>query len=178
MGGGLSFWINGGWGVDALVGRQTRCHRDLDLFVELRHLDSLRKSLSRRGFAEIEGGRDANFVMVHEEGSEVDVHVFELDSQGNGLYTMSDGRVWLCPAEGLTGFGVILRTPVRCFTAALQLQCYSGYELDDDDRHDIAVLRKTFPAVSALPEIILESPRAPNPKSKIRNPKWAGGAGG
>lgn len=26
-------WVSGGWGVDALVGRQTRTHRDLDLLV-------------------------------------------------------------------------------------------------------------------------------------------------
>jgi hypothetical protein len=28
---GVPVWLDGGWGVDALVGRQTRPHRDLDL---------------------------------------------------------------------------------------------------------------------------------------------------
>jgi hypothetical protein len=28
---GADVWIGGGWGIDALVGRQTRQHRDLDL---------------------------------------------------------------------------------------------------------------------------------------------------
>ncbi|MDQ0908982.1 hypothetical protein QFZ22_004967 [Streptomyces canus] len=28
---GTEVWIGGGWGIDALVGRQTRDHRDLDL---------------------------------------------------------------------------------------------------------------------------------------------------
>jgi hypothetical protein len=28
---GVPVWLDGGWGVDALVGRQTRAHRDLDL---------------------------------------------------------------------------------------------------------------------------------------------------
>ncbi len=32
---GLAFWIDGGWGVDALLGRQTRPHSDLDLAVHL-----------------------------------------------------------------------------------------------------------------------------------------------
>jgi lincosamide nucleotidyltransferase A/C/D/E len=27
---GLNVWIDGGWGVDALVGEQTRDHADLD----------------------------------------------------------------------------------------------------------------------------------------------------
>jgi hypothetical protein len=30
-------WVAGGWGVDALVGGQTRAHRDLDLAVDARH---------------------------------------------------------------------------------------------------------------------------------------------
>lgn len=28
------YWIAGGWGVDALVGKQTREHRDLDLAID------------------------------------------------------------------------------------------------------------------------------------------------
>lgn len=30
-------WIDGGWGVDALLGHQTREHGDLDLVIEARH---------------------------------------------------------------------------------------------------------------------------------------------
>jgi lincosamide nucleotidyltransferase A/C/D/E len=30
---GLEFWFDGGWGVDAVLGRQTREHGDLDLVV-------------------------------------------------------------------------------------------------------------------------------------------------
>ncbi len=33
--GGLAYWVDGGWGLDALLGRQTRTHRDLDLGVRL-----------------------------------------------------------------------------------------------------------------------------------------------
>jgi lincosamide nucleotidyltransferase A/C/D/E len=34
---GCSVWVAGGWGVDALVGRQTRLHRDLDLALDARN---------------------------------------------------------------------------------------------------------------------------------------------
>ena len=34
---GCHAWIGGGWGVDALVGNQTRGHRDLDLAVDADH---------------------------------------------------------------------------------------------------------------------------------------------
>ena len=36
---GIAHWVAGGWGVDALVGRQTRPHRDLDLAVDADQLD-------------------------------------------------------------------------------------------------------------------------------------------
>jgi lincosamide nucleotidyltransferase A/C/D/E len=32
---GISVWLDGGWGVDALLGYQTRDHDDLDVVVEL-----------------------------------------------------------------------------------------------------------------------------------------------
>src|SRR5919202_3133401 len=31
--GGIDYWVDGGWGIDALVGEQTRIHHDLDLRV-------------------------------------------------------------------------------------------------------------------------------------------------
>ena len=31
--GEIAVWLNGDWGVDALVGEQTRDHEDLDLIV-------------------------------------------------------------------------------------------------------------------------------------------------
>jgi hypothetical protein len=31
---GCRFWIEGGWGVDALVGHQTRPHRDVDIDID------------------------------------------------------------------------------------------------------------------------------------------------
>jgi hypothetical protein len=34
---GCRTWVGGGWGVDALAGRQTRPHRDLDLAVDADH---------------------------------------------------------------------------------------------------------------------------------------------
>ena len=30
----ISIWIDGGWGVDALLKEETRAHNDIDLFVE------------------------------------------------------------------------------------------------------------------------------------------------
>jgi len=42
---GLRAFVAGGWGVDALIGRQTRVHRDLDLALDLTHA-TLERALS------------------------------------------------------------------------------------------------------------------------------------
>ena len=31
---GINIWLDGGWGVDALLEEETRLHNDIDLFVE------------------------------------------------------------------------------------------------------------------------------------------------
>ena len=31
---GIQVWLDGGWGVDALLKKQTRPHNDIDLFIE------------------------------------------------------------------------------------------------------------------------------------------------
>ena len=42
--------ITGGWAVDALVGRATRPHRDLDVIVEAGACDGLARWLRGRGY--------------------------------------------------------------------------------------------------------------------------------
>jgi lincosamide nucleotidyltransferase A/C/D/E len=44
------YQINGGWAVDALVGHQTRPHRDLDLFVDAAAVDDIVGWLTARGY--------------------------------------------------------------------------------------------------------------------------------
>ena len=47
---GVRHWVAGGWGVDALVGFQTRAHRDLDLTVDADHYDRCLASLADLGY--------------------------------------------------------------------------------------------------------------------------------
>jgi lincosamide nucleotidyltransferase A/C/D/E len=62
---GITVWVDGGWGVDALLGQQTRPHSGLD--VALRHSDvpELRTLLEERGYRDVprDDTRDCNFVL-------------------------------------------------------------------------------------------------------------------
>ena len=142
---GIEFWIDGGWGVDALLGRQTRTHSDLDIAIEQKYVAALRKFLNERGYKEtkLEEARAWNFVLGDSEGGEIDVHVIVLDEKGNGIYGPREkGEVY--PAESLTGTGKIEGQPVRCISAAASVRFHSGYELRTKDFQDVSALCGKF----------------------------------
>ena len=45
---GIQIWIDGGWGVDALLHRQTRPHKDLDIVLEEQQLVAFERFLESR----------------------------------------------------------------------------------------------------------------------------------
>lgn len=141
---GCLVWLDGGWGVDALLGEQTRRHGDVDVVVVEQHLPMLVATLKGRGFTAQSGGRDWNFVMADDRGREVDVHVVVLDAEGNGLYGPQDNGECMYPADALTGNGSVSGRPVRCLTADYQVISHTGYELDADDFQDVHALHKRF----------------------------------
>ncbi len=44
---GITYWIDGGWGVDILAGKQTRIHRDIDINFDAQHTEKLLNVLFR-----------------------------------------------------------------------------------------------------------------------------------
>lgn len=37
----IKYWLDGGWGVDILYGKQTRDHRDIDINFDAQHTEKL-----------------------------------------------------------------------------------------------------------------------------------------
>lgn len=97
---GIDVWLDGGWGVDALLGRQAREHDDLDLVVELGHADRIIELLHGIGYSQVAGAPPKSFVMVDGPGHQVDIHPVTFDADGGGVYQMDDGNEWIYPSEG------------------------------------------------------------------------------
>jgi lincosamide nucleotidyltransferase A/C/D/E len=137
---GILVWIDGGWAVDALLGRQTREHDDLDIAVEERHVPALREILKRRGYRDVprDDSHRWNFVLGDDGGRQVDVHVVVLDAAGKVV----DGLAY--PTESLTGTGTIVGHAVRCIEPQHLVKFHSGYPIRDKDRHDVAALCERF----------------------------------
>jgi lincosamide nucleotidyltransferase A/C/D/E len=91
------------------------------------------------------------FVLRDRAGRTVDVHPVVFDQHGNGNYTTENSEVWVYAASWSTGTGTILGAAVPCLTPHGQVQCHTGYALDDDDRRDMAALRQRF-GVDLLPD--------------------------
>lgn len=143
---GLAVWVDGGWGVDALARRQTRPHDDLDLVARLEQIPALELELAALGYARAGGEPPCSFESVDAAGRQVDVHPIAAD----GAYRLRDGRVWRYPLRGLAGKGAIAGRAVRCLTAEVQVICHAGYELDEDDLHDLRLLRPDADVLDAF----------------------------
>ena len=44
----VTYWLDGGWGVDALYGRQTREHRDIDINFDATKTEDVLTALHRK----------------------------------------------------------------------------------------------------------------------------------
>jgi lincosamide nucleotidyltransferase A/C/D/E len=146
---GVSVWIDGGWGVDALVGAQTREHEDLDLALNRDDLEVARGALEALGY-EHDGasqpGLPARFVLRDEAGRQVDLHPLRFNRHGDGWQQLSEtGNAWgHYPVADLTAKGTIDGREVRCLTPQLQLRFHLGYEWSERDEHDVRLLAERF----------------------------------
>ncbi|MEV8392488.1 MULTISPECIES: nucleotidyltransferase domain-containing protein [unclassified Streptomyces] len=137
-------WITGGWGIDALLGTQTRPHRDLDLLHRADQEPRVIEALAAAGFAETLDWRPARFVLARPTGVEIDLHPLSFAPDGSALQSSLDPeQPYVYPAECFTT-GTIGDTTVRCISAGQQVLFHQGYEPTDRDRHDMAGLREKF----------------------------------
>ena len=132
--------ITGGWAVDALVGRATRPHRDLDVIVEAGACDSLARWLRRRGYEVVVDWLPIR-VELRRGRCGVDLHPMKVDGRGDGVQAGFGTQVFEHRAADRTR-GRIGGRRVVVATAARLMELHRGYEPRPEDLHDIALLRR------------------------------------
>jgi lincosamide nucleotidyltransferase A/C/D/E len=132
--------IDGGWGVDALLGEQTRKHADLDIAVQHKDVALLRTMLEARGYRDVprDDTRDCNFVMGDDQGHLVDIHSYIFEEAGNHVFGVE------YPYDSLDGTGSVSGYPVRCITPEWMVKFHTGYQLDENDYRDVKALCQRF----------------------------------
>jgi len=136
----IELHLDGGWGVDALLGKQTRPHADLDIAVQHKDVPYIRSLLEAQGFREIprDDSWECNFVLEDDRGHQVDVHSCTFDSAGNNIYGVA------YPFDSLTGTGSINGHPVKCISPEWLVKFHTGYPRDENDYHDVKLLCQRF----------------------------------
>jgi lincosamide nucleotidyltransferase A/C/D/E len=138
-GAGVPAWVTGGWGVDGLLGRQTRTHGDLDLALELGQGAEWQACLALRrlGF-ELKEDRALDGAWVArrlrlQDGAGRIVELLLIDGAGLGEQS-----------GGLVAQGTIDGRPVACLSPAAQLTLHLGYRPYGTQRHDVRHLCRRF----------------------------------
>ena len=144
---GVQAWVAGGWGIDALAGRQTRRHHDLDLVISdaPEEYQKVAEALTREGFRPDAPEFNAGLPMPwrcawhHDEGHTVEILPVALRKPP---FSAVPGNELACGDGTAFAHGTIGGRPVPCLSASLQLALHGGYPLRDIDEHDTDVLRE------------------------------------
>lgn len=137
-------WVAGGWGVDALLGRQTRPHCDIDLVIgnDGPSYQQVAQILALEGFRFVLASHTPGIpipwchVWRHEAGHKVEVLPVPLDEPPFAANRADVGGAGQPFTEGS-----INGRPVPCLSAGLQLLLHTGYPQRKIDNRDVALLR-------------------------------------
>jgi lincosamide nucleotidyltransferase A/C/D/E len=142
---GVRHWVGGGWGVDILVGRRTRAHRDLDLAVDATAETRAVTALQVLGYSIETDQRPTRVELAGPDDCWVDLHPVAFDEDGSGRQADLTGGWFDYPAAAFTS-AVIGGRWIACLSADQQLVFHTGYEPRPIDHHDIALLRELVPS--------------------------------
>lgn len=132
--------IDGGWGVDALLGAQTRTHADLDIAIQHKDVAQTCLLLEAKGYKDVprDDTRECNFVLGDDRGHQVDIHTYTFDSAGNLVFGVE------YPRDSLNGIGSINGRLVKCISPEWMVKFHTGYKLDENDYRDVTLLCRRF----------------------------------
>jgi lincosamide nucleotidyltransferase A/C/D/E len=153
----FNVWLQGGWGIDALLGEQTRPHKDLDLLILFDDVGRLRRLLESDGYSLKEiwsenrwvidkrGVETATaFVLRDREDRELDLHAVFLNDRGDGIPAWQADEGFIYTKQDLAGDGIITGFVVQCITPEKQMVCHKGYELPEKQVKDLELLHEKF----------------------------------
>ena len=117
----IDYRVEGGWGIDTLLGKQTREHRDIDLDFDASAEAELMEKLLELGYQIITDERPTRVELYHPEGG-----WFELEAD------------WFSEA-------IFEGRMVPCVSVEGQRLFHSGYELRKIDIIDLDKLNDSYP---------------------------------
>jgi lincosamide nucleotidyltransferase A/C/D/E len=135
---GVRWWLAGGWGIDALLGGQTRRHKDLDLIVEDADVPVALQALREHGFRPVPESIPG--AERHVEGSLMPHRELVQDAAARtvDLHPL-DTRAWAeqIGIEQPFASGRLGGRQVGCLSATAQRAAHQGFELADEHKENL-----------------------------------------
>ena len=135
----ITYWIDGGWGVDLLVGKQTRSHRDIDIDFDAQYTEKLLSILFQYGYSIDTDWGPVRIELYSEKYGYLDIHPFVLNEDGTSKQANLEGG-WYEFDKDLFGAVHFEDKVIPCISVKGQKLFHSGYELREKDKHDISII--------------------------------------
>jgi lincosamide nucleotidyltransferase A/C/D/E len=137
----IDLGIGGGWGIDALLGCQTRPHHDADLLVREEQFDAARATLLDAGFSVVLDEFPDRVVLESPALGRVDLNNLVYMDSGDAYQRGQCGWFETFPRWGFAA-GRIAGRKVRCLTPEVQLAKHEGYLLRSFEAQDLQLLHR------------------------------------
>lgn len=136
----ITYWLDGGWGVDVLVGKETRPHRDVDIDFDAAYTEQLITALKAEGYKVTTDQMPVRMELYHPNLGYIDIHPFVLNDDGTSKQADPNGG-WYVFEPDYFGTAEFTGRVIPCISPKGQMVFHSGYELRDVDHHDIANIK-------------------------------------
>lgn len=145
----VRYWLAGGWGIDALIGSQTRDHRDLDLVIDREDTARALDAVTARGFRHMPAVPDNAHrevpgalmpfreLLQDDRRRTIDMHPVDLATWPEGGSLTDRFAV-----------GSLRGRELRCLSVAAQRAAHQGFQLSQAHIADLESLDGHFGATT------------------------------
>ena len=132
----IKYWIDGGWGVDILLGKQNREHRDIDVDFDGNFTVVLLDALKAKGYEITTDWSPTRIELYHSELGYIDIHPLIISEAGSAKQAGLNDDWYDFKAEWFSR-ALFDNRVIPCISVEAQKLFHSGYELREVDKIDM-----------------------------------------
>lgn len=132
----IKYWVEGGWGIDILTGKQNRDHRDIDIDFDGKDEKVLMDELNKLGYTIMTDLRPTRVELYHPELGYLDIHPLVINEDGSAKQAAPDGGWYEFEAQWFSS-SIFEGRLIPCISIEGQKIFHSGYELREVDHFDL-----------------------------------------
>lgn len=137
----IKYWIDGGWGVDILLGKQNREHRDIDIDFDSSFTEILLSTLKEKGYKITTDWSPVRIELYHTNLGYIDIHPLIINEDGSAKQADLNGGWYYFEADWFSS-AIFEGHTIPCISAEAQKLFHSGYELREVDKIDLKNLNR------------------------------------